>query len=276
MRFSIRSLLAIMLLCGIAFPLIVGLGNVRREEAMRAQLQNEIQLLREQLALDDPKHQLVRKHRTDEFESLKQLREIAQQHFATLQKKYGKVDPRGPGVVSLRTIPQLMLQNGVTPTAFRLQVPGDREVWLKYAVVQNKANNFVSAELDQIEQPLTETGFQHNGLYEVRLQPGERIMKISLGPAHDHDLPITIGLDGDVLLNTQFGCDGTPSSGTGHISGRHQIDFERARDLPWLLDVHLKIRDDEGSSQDAPHSVCLWLSDRSSDFDRFPKLDHGQ
>lgn len=276
MRFSIRSLLAIMLLCGIVFPLLLGLSQVRREEAMRAQLHNEIQLLRERLALDDPKRKLVKQRQREEYESLRALRDTAEQHFTSIQEKYGKIEARGSDTVSLRTIPQLSLHGGIEPTVFRLRVPADRDVWLKYAVVTRKVKDYVSDELDQLDQPPTNTGFQHNGLYEVRLSPGERILEVHTEPVTGHDLPIAIRLDDAALLNTRFSGDGVPTNGSYHISGRKQIDFDAKRELPWLLNVNIRVERDDGTREYVPDVACLWLSDRSSNFDRFPGSEKDQ
>jgi hypothetical protein len=276
MRFSIRSLLAIMLLCGIMFPLMIGLGQVGREEAMREKLHNEIQLLRQRLALDDPKRQVVKDHQKDGFKSLRRLRDTAERQFATIQDKYGKIEPRDAGVVSLRTIPQLSLDGGTAPTVFRLFVPTEREVWLKYAVVLYERNSRSSAQLDQLDQPAIDTGYKHNGLYEVRLPPGERILEVHAGPSAGKLLPIEIRLDDQDLIHTVFSGDGVRHSGATHVSGQRQIDFDGRRELPWLLDLKIRLEPDGGSRQDAPYSACLWLSDRSSSFERFPQQENVQ
>ncbi len=269
-RFSIRSLLAIILLCGLIFPLAIGVYQVRRNELVRAQLHAEIAYLQIFLVSDDLKQNGVWKHQEDEFASLRELREIAEKNFSDIQNRYGKIQPRGPGVVSLRTIPQLSIGSVPAPTVFRLLVPASREVWLKYAVVLRDGPDLASPKLDELVQPLTDTGFQRNGLYEVRIAPGQRFIEVHTGPVTGHDLPIAIKLDDKTLLDTGFTGDGVPSSGAHHISGRKQIDFDAKHDLPWLFSVDIKIQRDGSTRQDARHVACLWLSDRASGFDGFP------
>ena len=276
MQFSIRSLLAMLLLCGILFPLVMGLGQVRREEAMLRQLANEIDLYRQRLALNDPQRKRLRQHQLEEYASLRSLRDTAETHFASVQAKYGTIEPRGPGVLSLRTVPQLSLDGTPPPVVFRLSVPKERQVWLKYAVVPRTDRNRDPVKLDQIEQPPIDTGFDHNGLYEVRLRPGERMLAIQSGPVVANVLPIVMRLDEKDLLGTRFSCDGVPRTGSFHISGRKQIDFDEDRRLPWLLKVNVTIESEGGSREEAPYAGCFWLSDRSSGFNAFPQQENGQ
>ena len=276
MQFSIRSLLAILLLCGILFPLVMGLGQVRRDEAMLRQLANEIDLHRQRLALNDPQRKLIKQHQQEEYASLRSLRDAAETHFVSVQEKYGKIEPRGPNVLSLRTVPQLSLDAAPSPVVFRLLVPKERQVWLKYAVIQRTNRNGTPEKHDQIDQPPIDTGFDHNGLYEVRLRPGERILAIQSGPVVANVLPIAMRLDEKDLLSTRFSDDGVPSTGSFHVSGRKQIDFEERRQLPWLLNVNVTIKSEGGSREEAPYAGCFWLSDRSSGFDAFPKQESSQ
>jgi hypothetical protein len=113
-------------------------------------------------------------------------------------------------------------------------------------------------------------------LYEVRLPPGERILEVHAGPSAGKLLPIEIRLDDQDLIHSVFSGDGVRHSGATHVSGQRQIDFDGRRELPWLLDLKIRLERDGGSRQDAPYSACLWLSDRSSSFERFPQQENVQ
>ena len=78
MRFSIRSLLAILLLCAISFPLVSGIADLRRDEEIQMQLRVEIEALRERMALDDPQRQRIKQHQRDELTSIRDMRDPAE------------------------------------------------------------------------------------------------------------------------------------------------------------------------------------------------------
>ncbi|MCS7468026.1 hypothetical protein NZK35_15335 [Stieleria sp. ICT_E10.1] len=270
MRFSIRSLLAILLLCAISFPLVTGIADLRRDEAMRTQLRVEIETFRERLALDDPQRQRIKQHQRDELTSIRAIREQAERQFESLQQKYGGIEVRGGDVLSLRTIPQLRRDRTQPPVVFRLRVPTDRDVWLKYAVIPAEGVSRSPDQLDERQDPPVESGFAHPGHYQVKLEPGEHLLAVETGPVRGNVLPASVRLGDKPLLKTEFSGEGIPSTGAYHISGTKQIDYPPQRRLPWLLNIKVDLRLDDNSRRDAAFDGCLWLSDRSSGYDPFP------
>jgi hypothetical protein len=271
MQFSLRSLLAVLLLCGVLFPLVMGLQQVRRDEATRMQLANEIVMLRQSLAIDDPKRQRFDRHVQEEYDSLRRLRKTAELHFAGIQEKYGTILPRGPNVLSLRVVPQLSLDGTPSPLVFRVLVPERRQVWLKYAVILKQDQSVIPKWLDQLARPSVDTGFLHNGFYQVRLRPGQRDIVVRSGPVAASVLPIAVRLDDQALLKTRFEADGRLSLGASHLGGLRQIDYDPQRELPWLVSLKLDVNRKDGSYQNSEYECCLWLSERSSGFDAFPE-----
>lgn len=270
MRFSIRSLLAIMLLCSIVFPMVIGLNRIRRNELLRMQLAKEIESERQALALDDPKRQRIRQHWRDELDSMQQLRDKAEQQFDRIQLKYSSIETRSGDVLSVRTVPQLSVDDQRPPVAFRLQVPSGRPVYLKYALVPSDGGSQWSKQLDEIDRAEQDSGYQHPGPYEIRLEPGERIVTVSTGLAIGNVMPITVRLDDETLLNTTFESDQKPTAGAYHVSGRRQMDFAPGRDLPWLLNTRIRLEDEDGKNKNAAFYGCLWLSERSGQYPSFP------
>ena len=252
---------------------------MKRDEAIRTQLHSEVQKLNVRLAMDDPEKMKLIEHRQDEFKSFVKTRDIAERHFVNLKEKYGEIQPRGPETLSIRTIPQLSLDNTSPPVVFRLLVPTKREVWLKYAVAESGSRNRIPSKLDQLgrlDPPPTDTGFRHNGYYEIKLRQGERVFEVHCGKVIGAVLPIEVRLDGEKLLTTQFSADGVPHTGSFHISSRKQIDYPMKRELPWLLNINVRVRRDGGPSKEAAHAGCFWLSDRSSGLESFPELGDAQ
>ena len=139
MRFSIRSLLAVIFLCGLVFPVIQGLRAVELDLARQAELRNEIEVLRTRLDAENAATRQVRKHQAELFTSVALIRRKAESQFDRLQEKYGKIEAVDSETLSLRTVPQLNPDGGSTPTVFRIVVPALRDVWLKYAVIPTDA-----------------------------------------------------------------------------------------------------------------------------------------
>lgn len=271
MRFSIRSLLAVMLLFAISFPLVIGVRQTRHDEALLTQLANEIKNERQSLFLDDPQRLRVGQHQREEYLAIRKLRDKAEQHFQSLQDKYGHLEDRGADVLSLRTVPQLSLDSSSPPVVFRLNVPTKRKVWLRYALVPWDNHQQTPVDLDKADDAPKDSGFEHVGPYQIQLDPGERLLSVKTGPAIERVMPIVIRLDNQPLIKTRFSADGIPHSGAYHLSGREQLDIPQSRALPWLLYVRIRLENENKPSTNAAYCISLWLSDRPSQFDRFPQ-----
>ncbi|MCA9140591.1 MAG: hypothetical protein KDB00_27655, partial [Planctomycetales bacterium] len=244
--------------------------QVQRDEALRAQLVNEIDVKRQQLALDDPQRVLIRKHQQENFDSIRRLRDIAERQFQVIQHKYGSIEPKGPEIVALRTVPQLSLDGNLAPVVFRISVPTEREVWLKYALVPAGGGSQASEKLDQILESHPGPGFEHSGPFQRRLPSGECILQVDANKTIDNMLPVSIRLNDQVILESSFTGDGVPRTGSFHISGQTQLDFPVSRPLPWLLNIQIRVEQQGGAHVNAPADGCLWLSTKPSDFEDFP------
>ncbi|QEF96452.1 hypothetical protein Mal15_04800 [Stieleria maiorica] len=261
-----------MLVCAILFPLVMEIRNFRRDEAIRLQLRLEAEALRQRLALDDPERQWVRQHQREEYASMGTVRKRAERQFERIQQKYGGIEVRGADVLSLRTVPQLSLGQSQPPVVYRLLVPTDREVWLKYAVVPAEGISRSPDKLDQLQTPVEASGFADPGPYQLRLAPGEQLLAVQTGPSNGRELPIAIRIDDKPLLDSSFRSEGVPSSGAHHISGLRQFDVLKSRRLPWLQSIQIKVTMEDETRQDAAHHGSLWLSDQPSGFDPFPGI----
>ncbi len=270
MRFSIRSLLAVMLICALAFPLVIAMQKVRVEESLRDQLLNEIKTQRQRLASDDPQLTSIRERQQEQRLVLHRIRRISQQRFDSIQSEYGSIESPDTHTLSLRSVPQLSLSDDQPPIVFRLHVPSDREVWLKYALIPFDLGSEPSRRLDRIRVAPKKSRYAHDGPFQWKLPAGEHLFKVTTGPPNGFALPIHLHLNTMGLLHTAYVSKGTPSSGFFHISGRKQIDFGPKRDLPWLLNVRIRVQKEDGSSVNPDHSPAIWLSDVSSGFDPFP------
>ena len=270
-RFSIRSLLAILLLCGILFPLIQSMHGVQRDLATNLRLKNEIEVLRTRLDSENETTLQLRAHQAELFDSIERMRQRSVEQFERMQQEYGRVQPVGPDTFSIRSVPQLSPNGQRAPTVFRLHVPNGRDVWLKYAIVPADSNSSqTSKRLDQFSEPVKGTGFQHQGPFESKLSAGEQILTINVGNPVHHLLPIEVRVGDQLMIGTQYSGRHDVSSGMSYIGGTKQLDYPRNRDLPWLMSLHVDERTTTGSQEKVPFRVTIWLSDRSSGFDPFP------
>lgn len=271
MKFSIRTLLAFTFLVALALLTWRTFEDARRDEARAQRLQAEIKLLEARGRLDQPGLDQAILHTRDEFESLKEMREHSLAHFDLLRDKYSGIEPRGAGVLSIRGLPSMQVGDRTAPIVFRMLIPDERPVWLKFGVHMVKPNVTASRGSDAEDDLITKSPFEASGPFEQRLPPGDQMLKIVSGAATDGALPIEITLNDKVLLRTSFVADDVTGSGSGHISVPSQFDVGPRQDLPWLLTVDLTHRT-QTSGGDSPdtHAFSVWLSDRSSNFKGFP------
>ena len=138
MQFSVRHLLALLLLCGLAFP--IWLENQRLREALtkKMELYRELDVESTKLAAFGGPEE--RAHLEEEYASMAKLAEFAKAEREAIQKKYSKLEAREADVVSLRRVPQWRPDSKTSaPVGFVLQVPESREVWLALRALPNRA-----------------------------------------------------------------------------------------------------------------------------------------
>jgi hypothetical protein len=272
MRFSIRELLCVAVLAALGM-----LAYRNHQEAEQAQvkltlLQNEIQALEASLRQDNPAlHQAILRS-MDESKSLQDARQRAIDHFALIRQKYSGIEPRGADVLSLSGVPMLPPGNGPAPISFRMRVPEQRAIWLKYGVHPTKRNTQSGRGPEQESDLLTQSPFEDSGPFEMSLPPGDQILVVTMGAAEDGSLPLAITLDDQLLLRSTFVAPEVTGAGWSSISGRQQIDFDLNRALPSLMTVNMSLRSDK--TADTATKQCgfsMWLSDHSSDFAEFPR-----
>lgn len=272
MRFSIRALLAFTFLVGLALLAWRTLTDVRRNQARAEMLRDEIKSLEVRVRLDDPKLHQSMGHISDEYESLHAMSKRGLAHFDALREKYSTIEPRnGKQVFSLRGIPSLHAEPGPAPVVFRMIVPEERPVWLKFGIHMVDQSVHSSRTPDETDDLLTDTPFDDSGPFEIRLPAGDQMLTIVTGSAGEGSLPVEILLDDRVLVRTKFVSPDVSGSDYGHISAPSQIDFGPRRDLPWLLTTHMNLKPTPaGSRRRKTHAFAIWLSDKPSDFASFP------
>ena len=267
MTFSIRDLLALIFLFALALLAWRSAEETGRARARARQLDGEIKSLELQLRLDQPAlHQEIL-HTADEQASLAALGERSLKQFETLREKYSALVPREQDVLSLRGVPSLAKDPSPAPVLFRLLVPTQRPVWLKYGVHPAKQSQHTSRNTDKEQDLLRQTPFTLSGPFEMQLPPGDHTLQISVGAAHEGALPIVIALGDTVLLRTSYMSAQVSGAGYSYSSATSQLDFAPSQPLPWLLTASMNLRE---SATDETHAISLWLGVQASKFTRFP------
>lgn len=271
MRFSIKTLLAITFLIALALLAWRTIEDARRDRARLELVKAEVKQLEARVRLDDPELHQVILCTIDEVQPLHVMRERAIAHFDMLREKYSSIEPRGPEVLSIRGLPSMQVDNESSPTVFRMIVPEERGIWLKFGVHQVERNMNSSRSSDQEDDLLSDSPFDDSGPFEIKLSPGDQTLSVAAGPAKDGLLPIEIRLDEALLLRTTFHSPDVSGTGSSHISAPSQIDFDARRELPWLLSSSMGTRSSATDNERGlTYAFSMWLSDRSSDFKGFP------
>jgi len=272
MRFSIREMLALISLVALGMLAWRTSEDARRDRARLAELRNEIKSLEARVWLDRPAlhRAILRTH--EEFESLHAMRERSIEHFDLLRQKYSTMEPPPEAdVLSIRGIPSLQTDTGPAPVIFRLLVPQERPVWLKFGVHKVQRSVHSSRTSDDDSDLLTDSPFNASGPFEVRLPAGDHVLRIATGSAQEGSLPLVITLNDEVLLRSAFLSADVTGAGSSYISAPSQINFGPRRPLPWLLTTIMNRRDPTSrKAHDTTHGFSVWLSDRSSSFTSFP------
>jgi hypothetical protein len=272
MRFSIRALLALMFLAALGMLVWRTFEDAQRDEVRLVQLQTEINAIQVRLRQDQPAiHQAIL-HTQDEFQPFRAMRERSMEHFEFVRRKYSTMEPKGAGVLSIREIPSLQTDTKVSTIIFRLLVPEDRTIWLKFGVHKVKRSVHSYRQPDTTDDLLSDSPFRVSGPFETRLQPGDHRLTISGLPFADGSLPVVITIDDKVLLRSSFVSPDVTGASSSRISAATQVDFGPERELPSLLTAHMQLRTPpSGNAPDQTYAFSLWFSERASGFKDFPK-----
>jgi hypothetical protein len=76
-----------------------------------------------------------------------------------------------------------------------------------------------------------------------------------------------LSLNDDVLLRTAYVMPGVSGTGSSYTTAASQIDVRPRDDPPWLFTANVNA---EKSSAEG-HSFSLWLDDKASNFQAFPR-----
>lgn len=271
MQFSIRALLALTFLAVLVMLLWRTRQEAIRDEQRLAKLQNEIKSLELEVRLDQPDlHQAIL-HAGDEFASLRAMRELALQQFDRLRQKYSTMEPPGAGQLSIRGVPTLRAGTGQPAVIFGIWVPEERPVWLKFGVHLADGSIQSLRDSDRDDDLLRDSPFDASGPFEIRLPAGHQTLKLATGPVQDDTLPVVVSLGDEVLGRFVFNSPDVQGTNEIYISARSQLDFAPDRRLPRLLTSRMRLRDPtSGERPDTTYACSLWLSDHSSNFERFP------
>jgi hypothetical protein len=267
MTFSLRDLLALFVLLALALLGWRTWQQTRLEKARLAELRDEIKQLEIQVRLDNPALHQAMLNTLDEHQPLAGMRQRSLGQFERLRTKYGGLEPRGADVLSLRGLPSLPEGDEPAPVLYRLWVPEDRPVWLKFGVHEMDPSHHRSRSSDDEQDLLDRSPFTLSGPFEMRLPPGDQTLRIAIGAARGGELPVSIALDDTVLLRSTFASEGVSGASYGYTTAASQVDFPANQKPPWLLTASMQLRN---TSAGKTQACSVWLSDRASGFAPLP------
>ena len=282
MKFSIRTLLVLTLAVAVAIALVMKLYQSRVQQERLLARQAQLQSLRAELQAVSGSSEM-RQAMADQQAMYQRARKDALDHFAILQARDSKIEDRGPGVVSLRSVPEITGLGEGNRTSFRVRIPADRQVWLKY-VAAPEPPSATTERLDELAieslqpQPMESSsggepsGFQHPGGYAFPLPTGEHVLTVTSNRVESDDEGETvhefrIQFGDQVLLQSSHHSSGTSSFGTVALGSSRQSDYRPGKTPHRLL--RLRFNRSQGSGPPVAH---LWLGEQSSDLPAFPGL----
>lgn len=266
MRFSVRAVFVLTFLVALGALAWMTAGRSNRKQAEVQQLRNEVNALRAGLFVDQPARQQAKLREFDEYRSLQVMRDAALEQFDLLHEKYCLLEQREADVLSMRSVPSLPANNGSAPAVYRLLVPQQRPVWLKFGVHPGRVSVGSASEADA-RKFLSRSAYEPSGPYELRLPPGDHTLSISKGTVREEALRLVIQFDEEVLLRAALVKEGLSGMHSNVVTARSQIHYAPQRPLPRLMSLRGHV--DSGETDE-----CLvWLSGKSSNFQEFPGDD---
>lgn len=270
MTFSIRNLLALVAVAALGMVAWRSHQDAQREQDRLSTLrrQTAIKSAEQNLFSDNPLlHQAMRNTR-DEYEAIRKLRIQCDAGIELLREKYGRIEPSGPGIVSIRALPSIRGDTGKPPVAFRIYVPEERKVWIKYGVRDSKSRS-VAANSEFEPAILHQVPFDHDGPYEIRLTPGQHVLSMTIGDTDAGSLPFRINLDASVLVDSRL--NSASHTGGGSTYAPLQLDFKNSNlAKSGLMSAKMTLRGDAKNESPKSYQFLVWLSDESSGYSAFP------
>ena len=268
MTFSLRSLLVLIVVAALGFFTWRSVKVAQVEKNRLTTILSEIESAKTGLAnaeaqnawlhLDEP---VLQQAIQDEYAAIQSLRAQSEAHVQWLRDKYASIEPRGPGVLSIRSLPAMNEDFGET-IAYRIYAPPEREVLLMCGMKTSAYGSDSEAEPPASSQAI-QRRLSDIGRYEQRLSPGEHIVSITWGRNDGDQTRIRVTLDSSVLIDSSLRYLSSSWSQT-RMEGRQYdcLEFDG-----FLIRIHPP-RDDENSSNRFDYDVSL--SAQASDWPPFP------
>lgn len=273
MAFSLRSLLALISVVALGFSTWRSVKIAQHEKNRLTTILSEIESAKSELNktevqnawlhLDKP---MLQQAIQDEFAAIQSLREQSEAHLQWLRNKYASIVPRGPDVLSIRSLPTIGNYVGRT-IAYRIHVPQERVVWLKCGI-EAKEFGWDSGQEPPASSRVLQKLLSEIGRYEQRLPPGEYVLSIaSRKDVENHRIRVT--LDSSVMIDSELQYPSSGAMGSSHTFMEQQHDYQDFLQ-PSLLTIDIEPPSGEMKDPSDWFRFQVGLSYESSDFPPFP------
>ncbi|MBL8891506.1 MAG: hypothetical protein JNL67_16115 [Planctomycetaceae bacterium] len=259
MNFSLRSLIAIVLLIAFALMTLNGYLAAGRIARQIHPLRYQIGMLERELGENDSKRRQILLHALEERESFHAIYEEVLAQYPTIRDRNHQMVPRPVDIFSIKRMPA----PGMLPSNFiieyKLVVPVERPVWVRFGVhtviPETPNSTFFDQHMDWRQSP----SLTNSKLFEQQILPGEHLLTIREDD-HPGRREISIALDGKLIFETQYS-DAASNPIRNYNSGISQSDFPRQKPLPHLLTSPISTNTPNFST--TKEAYTIWLSDDS-------------
>ncbi len=272
MKFSIRTLLALVAVAAFAMVALRSYRKAITEQNRSVQLELAIESLEQQQVVQVD-YRETKLAQDDLNASLQDNRDLCEQAIKVLVERYGLIKPVDAETLSIRRSPAIRADTSHAPILFKLFVPEDRPIWLKFGLHPQST----SAPSDRVagseDVLLGESAFNPSGPFELKLPPGEHEVAFLMEGPENAFGRFQVRLNSEVLAQpTVIAGSDVRRSGHMSISADQQVDFAPNRTLPRLVTFQLRQYETKDSESTKEFNLSVWLSDRSSSFSPFSAL----
>ena len=270
MKFSIRTLLAVIAVAALAMVAFQSHRRAITERNRGLQIAIAIETLEQQQTVQVD-YRETKLAQDDLRASLRDNRDRCEQAIQTLVQRYASIEPGDAETLSIRRYPTIRTETTQAPVSFKLLVPEDRPIWLKFGLHPQDTN----APSDGVEGSedvlLAESIFDQAGPFELRLPPGEHLVAFAMEDQVNRFRQLQVLFNDQLLaqLAVMVG-NNVRRSGYQTTGADQQADFDGNRTLPRLVTIDLSLRDESNSESIKRFKVSAWLSNHSSSFRSFP------
>lgn len=268
MKFSLRTLIAVVFIAAFALMALNGYYSVVRTERQIEPLKYEISILNKELGTSHSEQRQILLNALEDRDSLHAVYEEVLANYPIIRDRNHQMVARSADTFSIKRMPA----PGMLPTNFVIEykmiVPATRPVWVRFGTHASAKQIKDGISFDRSYDWLQSSILSNSGPFERQIPSGEHVLTIR---EHDHRerREISITLDGEPIFSTHYS-DAASDPTRDHHRLPSQDDYSREQSLPHLFTSTILTNAPKFASTSVSYSI--WLSD-TPDHLRFLKSE---